>query len=286
MSPLDDELHAALHAKAAAVPTPSDPLAGIESRARSIRRRRLAASLAGGLLVIAAVAVAVPALVPDHRSANVPSTQPTLITETTAPAPTPTAAPTESGPPANVLTSWPQRGSSTHAPQVSDVLHAFALAMNRESDERLARYRQLFVGDTGKGEAFTVGQAWFADEQQAYSVSYNVPPNGGSPELFLGKPTPTDPAVLAWVVPNLAGMSDLLIVVPKPGTGQVLYASSDTGAFRPITGQDRYDGVVLIDRQLSDTHDQLELLDGNGDMNRPTFKGPVAPLLCGLKECG
>jgi hypothetical protein len=280
MSPLDDELHAALHDRASVITAPSDPLAGIEARARGIRRRRLVASLASAALVVAVAAVAVPALVPDGSSKAGPAGHGTATLE-----PTPTATPTEDQPPANVLTSWPQRGSAPNPPSVAAVQQAFADGMGRSSDTRLVRYRELFVGSTGKGEAFTMGQAWFAGDTQAYSVSYTVPPTG-DPEIFLGKPTPANPVLLAFVVPNLAGMSDLLIVVPQPNTGQVLYANNDMIQFVPITGQDRYDGVVMIDRQLSDTHDQLELLDGNGDMDHPTFKGPVAPLLCALKECG
>ena len=65
MSPLDDELHDALHGRAATIVPPPDPMAGIERRAKGIRRRRLAASVAGGALALSAVAVAVPALLPD-----------------------------------------------------------------------------------------------------------------------------------------------------------------------------------------------------------------------------
>jgi hypothetical protein len=168
---------------------------------------------------------------------------------------------------------------------VDDLVRAFADGMNRSADVGQVRYRDLFVGDTGKGEAFTVGQAWFDGDNVAYDVSYTTRPNDG-PVFFLGRATPTDPAVLAFVVPNLAGMSDLLVVVPQPRTGQVLYSPSATAAYHPITGQDRYDGVVLIDRSTSATDDRLELLDGNGDMDHPTYEGPVAPLLCGLKDCG
>ncbi|MCW2542781.1 MAG: hypothetical protein JWM40_333 [Frankiales bacterium] len=285
MSPLDDELHAALHDRAGVITAPSDPFAGIESRARSIRRRRWAASLASAALAVAVAAVAVPALVPDGSSKAGPAGHGTATLEPT-PTPTTTQTPSEDQPPANVLTSWPQRGSAPNPPSVAAVQQAFADGMGRSSEVRLVRYRELFVSSTGKGEAFTMGQAWFAGDTQAYSVSYTVPPNGAAPELFLGKPTPANPVLLAFVVPNLAGMSDLLIVVPQPATGQVLYASSGTGAFRPITDQSRFDGVVMIDRQLTDTHDRLQLLDGNGDMNHPTFEGPVAPLLCALKECG
>ncbi|MCU1587994.1 MAG: hypothetical protein JWN31_1487 [Frankiales bacterium] len=289
MSPLDDELHDALHNQAATIDPPADPMAGIERRARGLHRRRLAATIAGGAVVVAAVAFTVPALIPDSTAPS-PGPFATGGPATLDPAPTPTATATatasQSGPPANVLTSWPQRGVSTRGPKQADLLLAFADAMGRSADVGKARYRELFLGDTGKGEGFTVGQAWFEGDTKAYGVSYtiNVSPDGTS-AFFIGPPTPANPTVLAFSVPNLAGMSDLLVVVPQPNTGQVLY-DDGAGAFRPITGQDQRDGVVLIDRSVNATNDRLELLDGNGDMGHPTFEGPVAPLLCGIKECG
>ena len=279
MSPLDNELHDALHQRATSIAAPADPMAGIERRAAGIRRRRLVGAVAAGALVIAAGVAAVPALLPGSPTAKLtPATQ------------GPTAAPTAAALPANLLQSWPQRGGSTRAPSTDELAQRFAAAMGRPGDSAQVGYRTLFIGDTGRGEAFTVGQAWFHGDSQAYDVAYTTGARDSSGaltnELFLGKPTPADPVVLAFQVPNLAGMSDLLVVVPQPGTGQVLYADSASAAFRPITGQERYDGVVLVDRQLSATDDQLELLDGNGDTTHPTYQGPVAPLVCGLKECG
>lgn len=60
MTPLDDELRALLRDRAAAVPPSPDPLGGIASRARTLRRRRAATAMAGAAAVVAAVAVAVP----------------------------------------------------------------------------------------------------------------------------------------------------------------------------------------------------------------------------------
>ena len=92
--------------------------------------------------------------------------------------------------------------------------------------------------------------------------------------------------MLAFVVPNLAGIERPAGRRPQPNTGQVLYDDNGTGAFRPDHRAGPLDGVVLIDRSPRATDDRLQLLDGNGDMDHPTFEGPVAPLLCGLKECG
>lgn len=276
MSPIDDQLRSALHARADVLPPSPDPLVGVEARARRLRRRRVAASVAGAALAVAAAGIAVPALLPGPATST--------LTPATTPSATQTAAPVETQPPGNVLTSWQDRGVSTRGPRVSDLMSAFAAAMGRSADVGQVRYRELFLGDTGKGEGFTVGQAWFAGDGQAYDVSYTINTAHGS-VFFLGKPTPADPVVLAFSVPNLEGMSDLLVVVPQPGTGQVSY-DDGSGAFRPITGQDTRDGVVLVDRSIHATNDRLQLLNGDGDTAHPTFEGQVAPLLCGLKDCG
>ncbi|MDP9435273.1 MAG: hypothetical protein M3P93_08815, partial [Actinomycetota bacterium] len=55
MPPIDDELRAALAGRAAMLAPPADPMAGIERRARSIRRRRTGASVAGTALAVLAV---------------------------------------------------------------------------------------------------------------------------------------------------------------------------------------------------------------------------------------
>lgn len=84
MTPIDDELRAALHGRAAGLTPAPDPLAGIERRAKQIQRNRIAAAVAGSALAVAAVAAVVPAL----QSAGAPtgprpptlaSAEPTLV---------------------------------------------------------------------------------------------------------------------------------------------------------------------------------------------------------------
>lgn len=62
MTPLDDHLRTTLHGRADSLTPSPDPLGGIESRARGMRRRRVAAAVAGAALAVSAIAVAVPAL--------------------------------------------------------------------------------------------------------------------------------------------------------------------------------------------------------------------------------
>jgi hypothetical protein len=79
----------------------------------------------------------------------------------------------------------------------------------------------------------------------------------------------------------------LLVVVPRPGTGQVSYSPHATGAFQPVAnGRSDLDGVALIQRDLQASDDRLQVLDGDGNLDQPLYEGPVTPLLCGYKECG
>lgn len=185
--------------------------------------------------------------------------------------------------PANVL-DWPSRGDASVGPSVHDLGVAFSRAMDR-TDGAAVGYRPLFTGDTDSGVRFTMGQAWFEGESNAYTVSYATSEQGE--EIFLGPVTPASPKVLAFLLGNLPGTSvDFLVVVPDPRTGQVSYDTDATGSFRPVTGQDHLDGVVMIDRAKTASTDRIEVIDGNGDLDNPLYRGPVTPLLCGLRECG
>lgn len=94
MTPLDDELRRALDARASRLVSPSDPLAGIESRARSIQRRRQALTGGGVAAVVLAVAVAVP--LANRRENDEPqiAATPRVTSEAPSPSPAPTPAPT------------------------------------------------------------------------------------------------------------------------------------------------------------------------------------------------
>jgi hypothetical protein len=188
------------------------------------------------------------------------------------------------GDPSNLLSSWPQRGHSSVGPDRSELLTRFAQAFGRTPDK--AVYRPLFTGGTDSGVRYTVGQAWFSGEDTAYDVSYATGGTNG-PELFLGRATTTAPALLAFVIGGPPGTStDLLVVVPQPRTGEVLYSPDATAPFAPQSTGKSFDGVVVIDRSATATDDRLELLDGNGNLDQPTYRGPVGTLLCGLKGCG
>ena len=140
----------------------------------------------------------------------------------------------------------------------------------------------LYAGDLELGTRFLVGQAWFPGEP-ARSYGWAAPTEAG--ELVQISPaTEAGTVVLAFLITGLPGSNvDKLIVVPEPGTGQVEYGQDDATEFR--AEGEVFDGVWHIDRDPQATTDQLRVLDGDGDLDDPTFQGPVRLLLCGIDSC-
>jgi hypothetical protein len=439
MSPIDDELRALLHSRAAGVEPAPDPLGGIESRARGLRRRRMLTTVSSAAAVVVAVAVAVPLLVTGNDTATrVPGGTPTAtatVTATTAGALDPqspweprgatpgeasfnagqsawerthnggeirvlfaqtyggqdetfwlgrsssgdglghngdvTQLPTDlrlltwalpgddgrgrlvviaapdarveyssngngngyqqisdlgqapkgvglvpieaedpndtirvteadgsqlvepapdwtapaGSPPANLLTTWIHRGDATQQPPTTDVLHAFTQATGH-TDDSLAHYLPLFDGVT-HGVRYTIGQAYYDGDSRAHTFGYTTGGTSG-PQAFLGPETPMDTELVALLVDSIPGSStDLLVLVPRPGTGQLSYAPDATTKQMPVaSGRSDLNGIGLVDRSKTASNDRIEQLDGDGNMDRPIYRGPVAPFLCAAKGCG
>ena len=203
------------------------------------------------------------------------------------PGPTDGAPGTSDGEPTNLLGSWPERGDATAGPDVGELKTRFAQARNRPNEASKAQYRALWTAKTTSGVRYTVGQAWFTGDPTALSVSFATGGSNG-PNFFLGRATPTAPAVLPFVIDSLPGTTtDLLVAVPRPGTGQVSYAATATGPFTPeASGRSDLNGVGLIDRSRTASNDRLEILDGDGNIDKPLYRGPVTPLVCGFSSCG
>jgi hypothetical protein len=274
MTPLDDELRSTLSSRAAALTAPPEPLAGIEARAARIRRRRAALAVSGAVVVVAAVALAVPALVPNRTATVTPATTPSATASASA-------TPTVAAGPGNLL-GWGVRGRDATSPDTSDLRMRFARELGR-TDVQNTMYDPLYV-DQQDGVAFTMGQVWFTDQDVAYTVSYAVGPDN-VPQFHLGPVTPKDPWGLAFVV-NGIPTHQLLVVVPGPAVGQVSYAPHATGAFTPTAHGPSYGGgVLVIQRDLQASDDRLQVLDGNGNLDQPLYEGPVTPLLCDLHSC-
>lgn len=284
MTPLDQELRTALAARAAAVDPSPDPLAGIETRARGLRRRRLLTAVVGAALAVTAVAVAVPALNSQDRGAG-PSQFATVPPTPGASGPTPTpgtspATATAPAAPGNVL-AWPVTGQAPAAAEVVDVTTRYAAARKRRAEE--AHYRALHSDLTESGVRYTVGQAWLDGDHTAFDVSW-VQDRSTAPVFHVWGATPRTPAVRAFVLGIAATFSsDLLILVPRPGVGQLSYSPDATTALSPVASGP--DPVALLPRPAGSTGDRVEVLDGDGNLDRPLYRGPVSTLLCGLTAC-
>jgi hypothetical protein len=283
MSPIDDELRRAMHARADGLSPSPNPLAGIERRAYGMRRRR--ASVAGAALAAVAIGVAVPLLVTSGSAGRAPRTAQVAGPVSASPAPSPTASPTSgqasSAEPLNLLT-WQARGSAVPAAHLTGIKQGFAAFVGNDQN---VEFRALF-STTHHGLTVTVGQAW-KNGELAYDVGYATGGANG-PELFIGRKTVLQTPVVAFNAAGATGSGkDLLVLVPRPGTGQVSYSPDATAAFSAVaSGRSDIDAVGLVDRDPKAQQDRVEILDGDGNRDKPLYRGGAAALLCGAKECG
>jgi hypothetical protein len=273
MSPLDDELRRALRERAEVLMPTADPLSGIENRARSItRRRRAVGALAGTLVVVIGLVIALP-----QRGGGSGKSD---VVRVASPSATPSAAAVAQ--PTNLL-GWEPRGNAG-ALDPSSVLETVAGAFGSDDASR-AHYTPLFTYTRGS-IPYTVGQAWMTGDPVAHTFGYALFPSGS--EVLFGVVTPKDSAVIAFQIGNLPGEgTDLLVLVPRPGTGQVSYSPDTTTAFAPVaSGRSDLDAIGLVDRSRKASNDRVQVLDGDGNIDAPLYEGPVQPLLCAAKECG
>lgn len=227
MSPIDDELRTALHRRATAVPPSPDPLAGIERRAGRMRRNRIAASVAGSVLAVAAVATGVPLLL----TPTVPDAPPVALTPPTA---VPTAAPTAVVPTTSYALDprapWEYRGTP-----LDELGQGFLATARREYatkrgvaedavvltplwgqvDEPSARSELVFVASVDGADRWGLVQA-----------------GESGPEFPVDEPLP-DPAVaLAAALPG--DEVARLVVVAAPTVGGLDHGPHDAAEYAPM----------------------------------------------------
>lgn len=203
MTPIDDELRATLQGRASALAPSPDPLAGIERRAKRIRRTRLGAAVAASALAVSAIAVAVPAL--QGASSNGPDTPPFA----TAPAsPTQTASPYALNP----LDPWDYRGAdlSLLGPgTLATIETELGVQRGAVSVELTPLFGQVWE-PSGKFELF-----FLAEVDGEYRWGISETPNDGGPEFLLDVPLTEQYALAAALPGDEVGR---LYVVAAPGT--------------------------------------------------------------------
>ena len=205
MSPLDDELRAALHSRAGSVLPSPDPLVGAERRAAGLRRRRTAASVVGSALAAAAIAVAVPALAPS-------STGPAPQVAASAPPTAVVQAPEALDPDA----PWPYRGAPL--PQLGDGFLDAATtqyAALRGVPETAVRLTPLFGQvhePSGTSELVVLA---VVDGQPSWRV---VVSSESGPEVRVDEPLPAPGTRPGIGVDHLCARPQ-----PCPSTGEVVH---------------------------------------------------------------
>ncbi|MDT7572994.1 MAG: hypothetical protein QOE05_3168 [Actinomycetota bacterium] len=265
MTPIDDELRSLLHNRADGVAPAPDPLSGIERRAKRMRRNQVAAAVAGSALAVAAVAVAVPALVPDRGGkSSVVATAP----PSESPSPRATAVPGQPVPEGALdpQQPWDYRGDRAviAGNELTTLQSEWATAhpgatltpLYGEVYESSQRPQVTFVSTGGGSDRWGVatsseaGWTWLHDEPLAFGTK------------ALMAPLPADEAAR-------------LLVVAAPTTGQIEYAK-DGSSFRPLTGvSPSIAGVAYTSLEGDTSHDAVRVLNGDGDIDHPVFQGPA-----------
>jgi hypothetical protein len=259
MSPLDDELRSLFHARADGLAPSPDPTAGIERRAKRMRRNRVAASVAGTALAVTAIAIAVPALRPDSDGG------PTQFAPPGPSAPA-TVDPTAPVSPGNGLTldprhPWAYRGDTSLIAGDNLTSLRSEWAGKHPGSSLTPLFGQIYP-PSNQPEIVFVASSQGNDRWGVATSSH-----AGwefSPELTL----PADSRVLMTALPG--DEVPRLLIVASPKTGQISYAPDGT-TWRDYPGPEV--GVAFMPLEGDTSKDKVRVLDGNGDLGNPVFVG-------------
>jgi hypothetical protein len=234
-------------------------MAGIERRAGRIRRHRMAASVAGAALTVAAIAIAVPSLVPDRDGAVGPGSS------TTA---TPSA---------------PAAGD--YGPNELDPAHPWAYRSHQNvlgngNLETLRREWQ--VKHPGAELAPLYGHVYEPQEQSEIAFvshaadedRWGVALSSEAGFIFsVDELLPPHATVLMTPLRSYQEPTRLLIIA-GPATGQIAYAA-DGSTFQDVPSDYGLPGIGYAALDGDTSHDAVRVLDGNGNMDNPVYLGPA-----------
>ena len=256
---LDDELRAVLHGRATAVPPSPDPLAGIERRASRIRRNRVAASVAGSVLAVAAIASAVPLL--QSMTSAPPPDAPTVASAdpTAPPIPEPTAVVTTSPYALDPERPWPYRGAPREqlgTGTVETIAREYAVRhrVPESSVELAPLYGQIYE-PSGQAELVFLATV---DGAARWGVAQS---SEAGPEFLVDEALPSPALALPAALPGDEGVGRL-IVVAAPGVGDIQYGSDDASEYAPMF--DLADGVAITPLEGDPETDLYRVLDPDG----------------------
>jgi hypothetical protein len=263
MTPLDEELRSLLNSRADLLSPSPDPLAGIERRAKRMRRNRVAASVAGTALAVAAIAVAVPSLVPDRGGND-------GVFATTPPSSQASASPASSGqlPPSALdpQNPWDYRGNRAVIKGNELVTLQSEWATANPGATLTPLYGEIF-GSSQQPQVTFVSTGGGADRWGVATSSH-----AGWTWLYVA---PLAYGTEALMAPLPADEVWRLLIVAAPTTGQIEYAK-DGRTFAPLTGVAAdIPGVAYAPLEGDTSTDAVRVLDGNGDIRNPVFVGPA-----------
>lgn len=241
MSPIDDELRAALHGRASSLAPSSDPLAGIERRAERLRRNRIGAAVAGSALAVAAVAAVVPAVQsatssPDPRPPVMASAEPTPSPQPTAYALDPEDPWTFRGTPVDEGTRATIQGEYATRTGGSEILVTPLFAQVYEPSAQL---EVVFLAEVDGAYRWGVAQS-----------------SESGPEFLWDEPLPDPARALVAALPG-DEVAARLLVVAAPEVDEVSYLpdASDGMTMAPLA-----DGVGTIGVESNPPNDRFLLL--------------------------
>jgi hypothetical protein len=269
MSPLDDELRAALRGRARDVHAPEDRLDGIRQRARGIRRRRTAGAVAASALAVAAVAVVVPSLMTAGEDrvgpqvATAPPSATPVPTRSPDPAPSPTAQPSPRAPASpyalDPADPWAYRGDPAVA--TAGDLEAYELqwaavhGVSVDAVELVPLFGQVYEPSATPELVYLVRQAsgehWWGVARATES----------GPELVVDAPLPEEPIALAVGLPG--DEVGRLLVVASPEIAAADYTAASTQR-EPVPLYRLEDGVLIGPLEGDPATDSLRVLAPDG----------------------
>lgn len=264
MSPIDDELRAALHGRAQVLAPSPDPLAGIERRAKRIQRTRVGAAVAGSALAVVMVAVAVPAVQNATTSApEIPRYGTTSPSAEPTPSPMSRYALDPSSP-------WAYRGDPGVLENGNLETSAREWAARHRVDESDVRFSPLY-GELYEptAESWTVyvataaGQSWWGVVQSSES----------GPEFLVDEQLADNTLALPAAVPG--DELGRLLVVAAPDVGAIEYGHDDASEFDPM--ESIAPGVAVTALDGDPATDSFRVLDQAGEelVRRPAPDAPA-----------
>ncbi|MDQ1695235.1 MAG: hypothetical protein QOJ03_588, partial [Frankiaceae bacterium] len=270
MSPIDDELRTTLRTRALDIVDGTDPLTGVERRARVIQRRRIAVGTTGGLTFVAVAVVGGLALTgastdrlqapPLAQHTADPSSSPSPSTSTSpVPSPTPTLLPASAG-----ALGWRSAGSGTDDWVRWSAVRASVAEQVPADFLPIGTPHVVGTGDTDGGAvvvfvvpagAHLVAGAVRKDAAGEATAVHDIADDGDVP--YVG---------VVVRVQSSSGPVDDGLVVGAPTTGQILFKLPGQPDFVPAEGADaRWATVTLGLVQPGQPAAQVQVLDGDGN---------------------